>query len=132
MPYLKAENIAFDYVYTTNAANISSLQTLLALLNFLGLYASARPAHAEAWLPQIIASAELGLSPEQYLRLALEARSHKLPLSRGGISWFAALQASEDPDMIRLHTWLMEMMAAAATRPVREMILEAARPLQEY
>jgi DNA helicase-2/ATP-dependent DNA helicase PcrA len=125
IPYLKLFEIPFNYRYTTSVTGIASLQSLLALLRLLADYSRARPAFAEANLPQFLAAPELGLAPEDYIGLALEAK-------RQNISWLDALKASAKPELRRLHALLLELIAEAAAAPVRRVIARAAEPFVEH
>ena len=132
IPYLKAQGVPFRYVFTTNLANIASMQTLLALINYLGLHTQALMAHAEVYLPQVLASPEFAFTAEQRIRLALEAKNLKLPPDKRQTRWLEALKASTDPDYVRFYAWLMDMADAAAAKPVRQVILNLAEPLRKH
>ncbi|MDR2196423.1 MAG: ATP-dependent helicase [Coriobacteriales bacterium] len=127
IPALKRLGIAFTYTYTTTVSQIASLQTLLVLLNFIARFAQARPGYAEARLPQLLVCRELELAPADYLGFAFEAK--RKGLSR---AWFEALGTSDNPRLRRLHGWLLELIAAAASQPVRHVLHLAAQPLVAF
>jgi DNA helicase-2/ATP-dependent DNA helicase PcrA len=132
IPYLKAFGIAFNYTYTTTVAKTASLQTLLVLLNFIAEYSKARPAYSEIYLPQILASEELGFDARAYLGLALDAKRLRLNAQKEDMRWLEALKVSDNPSFRTLHSWLMDLIEQATTKPVRQVIFSAAQPFMTY
>lgn len=126
IPYLRHFDIPFTYSYTSEVFQMESMQTLLALLRFVVAYAAGRAEKAEAQLPQIVASPEIGVGHEECVRFALYARREH----HG--HWMDALAAYGNSRFKKLHDRLVGWSGKVSTSPVRALIFEIANPLIAY
>ncbi|MDR1358889.1 MAG: ATP-dependent helicase [Coriobacteriales bacterium] len=124
IPYLEHFGIAFTYQIRHEVGQIASLQTLFSLMRFAVQLARGAARRAEAELPRIVAAPELGIAQQDYLGLALEARS------AGG--WLAALEANTKPSLQTLYTRLIEASAQAVSTPARTAIRALAEWVVPY
>ncbi|MCL2137143.1 MAG: ATP-dependent helicase [Coriobacteriia bacterium] len=125
IPYLNALEVPFNYRLTSSVDEIASLQTFFHCLRFVNDLASRSDALAESHLPAILASKELGLSPDQYIEFALNCRSNRQ-------TWLTALRLSEDSSLQGIYTWLARLAVSAKSSPVRQLLHELITPLREY
>lgn len=126
IPYLKAHGVPFSYKVRTQVSQMESMQALLALLRCVSALAQGDVARAEAELPEIVASPELGLAREESVAFAIEART-----SRTG--WLAALGKAKNPKLRALAEDLVTWAAEAPSAPVRQLFHRIAeRSIEHY
>jgi len=125
IPYLKAAGVDYGYRNSASVSKIASLQTLLVLMRFVAAYAAGRTGVADACLPQVLASRELGFEPRTYFSFALDVKS-------AHTSWFEALGAHTNPRLNALHARLLRISQQAVGGPVRQVIHELCEPIRRY
>ncbi|MBQ6585693.1 MAG: ATP-dependent helicase [Coriobacteriales bacterium] len=126
IPYLRYFKIPFNYVKTAEVSKLETMQTLLSMLRFASAYSQGSAKKAMAYLPQIVASPELGISPSACIRFAKEAKDTP------GKDWIRALRQSENKRLQHIWTLLEELSAQAPSAPVTQLISKAASPIAAY
>ncbi|MGI6220905.1 MAG: ATP-dependent helicase [Coriobacteriales bacterium] len=126
IPYLHEYNIPFSYRHTSNVFEMETMQTLLALMRCVVELARGRESYAEAQLPQIVSSAEVGVDHEACVRFSLHAkRNHHR-------RWLRAFEDCGDGRLEQLHERIVDWAGAAWSSPVRELIFKMSRPIEAY
>ncbi|MDR2036012.1 MAG: ATP-dependent helicase, partial [Coriobacteriales bacterium] len=124
IPYLEHFGISFTYRAKREVDQISSLQTVFALMRYVAARAKGSLERAEAELPLIVAAPELGIASDALLTLACEAKAAR--------SWVAALQNSADATLQELNSWLSDATRQAISAPVHEALLLLANRCGSY
>ena len=126
IPYLRHFNIPFAYRETSEVSGMECMQTLLAAIRFVVLLSQGREERAGAWLPQIVASKEMGVGQVECVNFALYAkREHHR-------DWIAALRATDHARLAALRELLFECAGEAPAAPVRELVFKLAQPCLRY
>lgn len=125
LPYLRHFDIPFSYRHTANALQMEAMGYLLAVMRMTVALARGKESLAESYIPQIIASPEMGLSDKEIVKFAFFAKREH--------GWLKAFESSEDPRLAELWETLLSWAGKAPTAPVRELMHEmAAKPLSYY
>ena len=126
IPYLRKENIPFAYKETSELFSMESMQTMLAIIRFVSAYASGSLSLAESFLPQIVASPELGGKDASSVEFALLVkRKYKK-------SWISAMKDSKNWRIADIYNKLVDWSTRAISCPVRELIYDISKECKSY
>lgn len=128
IPYLHRFDVPFTYRVTSEISQMECMQTLIAVMRFVVARSLGHTKAAEAQLPQIVASPELGISHSSCIWLAREVRSNEEYCK----SWITALRKQESGRLAELWSWLDELAAEQSAAPVRGLIARMARRIGGY
>ncbi len=126
LPYLKAENIPYSYVQTSDLFALEAMQTTLALLRCVVALGAGNKALANSYLPQIVASAECGGDNISSINFALYAKREHYG------DWLSALETTPDARLNALYADLVAWAAASPAAPVRELIYRITSRSRRY
>ncbi len=125
IPYLKMFDIDFNYAIITTVAKTESLQGLLACLRYVSYLTTGDTGRGDPWLPQVLASVELGIEADEYVRFALSAKKNPH-------GWTAALRGCDSPGLSQLKTWLTQCIKHATSASALKAILYIAKPFIDH
>ena len=135
IPYLKMSGVDFTYDVLQTVGKIESLQGFFACLNYVSYLSGGDTSRADYWLPQVLAAVELGVSAEEYVAFALEAKDNRGGWTaelRAGRFKATGLRAAEPTGLSKLFGWLTQATRLAAASSAMRALLFLAKPFVDY